>query len=195
MRCKELVKIGEEGEPDPGRVERIMANFQKILALHRQINRLHKKKKEKLRKTEMNLVKRKLKLAQSQFSKVGAKLTLPRITSYRFTKMVKEVDTQYRRMENQIRVEKEKLKKVKGMSKVAEAKRAAIQNRLSKLSGQYAADCKKLIRNYFISRQDLMRCIQHIHEGERELGMLLQGRAAEAKDRGESRGDGLVLGY
>ena len=168
MRCKELVKIGEEGEPDPGRVERIMANFQKILALHRQINRLHKKKKEKLRKTEMNLVKRKLKLAQSQFSKVGAKLTLPRITSYRFTKMVKEVDTQYRRMENQIRVEKEKLKKVKGMSKVAEAKRAAIQNRLSKLSGQYAADCKKLIRNYFISRQDLMRCIQHINEGERE---------------------------
>ena len=168
QRCKELVKIGEEGEPDPGRVERVMANFQKILALHRQINRLHKKKKEKLRKTEMSLVKRKLKLAQSQFSKVGAKLTLPRVTSYRFAKMVKEVDTQYRRMENQIRVEKEKLKKVKGMSKAAEAKRSAIQNRLSKLQGQYAADCKKLIRNYFISRQDLMRCIQHIHEGERE---------------------------
>ena len=173
IRCKELIKAGEDGEPDDGRVGRIMANYQKILALHRQINRLQKKKKEKLRKTDLKLLKRRLKLAQSQFSKIAAKLTLPRFTSYRFTKMVKEVDSQYRKMENQIRLEKEKLKKLKGVSKAAEAKRQTISNRLGKLCGQYAADCKKLIRAYGINRQDLVRCIQHIHEGERE--------AAEAK--------------
>jgi RNA polymerase primary sigma factor len=172
-RCKELVKAVEEGELDTERVGRIMGNYQKLLALHRQINRLQKKKKEKLRKTELKLLKRKLKLAQSQFSKIAAKLTLPRITSYRFAKSVKEIDSQYRKMENQVRAEKEKLKKFKGTSRASEAKRQAGQNRLSKLQGQYAADCKKLIKAHGINRQDLSRCIVHIHEGERE--------AAEAK--------------
>ena len=179
-RCKELVKAGDDGEgeapavAEENRPERMLAVYAKVIELNDQIRRLHKTKTKKpLKKKELEALNRRLKLLQSQISKLVPRLQLPRFTGNRFTRQVKEVDGHFRKMEQQIRQEKEKIKKIKGTSKTQETRRQTLQSRVDKLGGAYSAECRRLSMTYGLSREELTRSIQHIGEGERE--------AAEAK--------------
>jgi RNA polymerase primary sigma factor len=179
-RCKELVKAGDDGEgqvqdaPEEAKPERALTVFAKVIELNDQIRRLQRTKAKKpLKKKEMEALNRKLKLLQSQISKLVPRLTLPRFTGNRFIRQVKEVDGHFRKMESQIRQEKEKVKKIKGTSKAQESRRQTLQSRVDKLAGAYAAECRRLSQTFGLSREELTRSIQHIGEGERE--------AAEAK--------------
>jgi len=177
-RCKELVKAGEDSDEQAGveenRPERMLAVYAKVVELNDQIRRLHKTKTKKpLKKKELENLNRKLKLLQSQISKLVPRLQLPRFTGNRFTRQVKEVDAHFRKMEQQIRGEKEKIKKIKGTSRSQAVRRQTLQARVDKLGGAYSAECRRLSMTFGLSREELTRSIQHIGEGERE--------AAEAK--------------
>lgn len=174
---KELIKNTEDGEQEQISVKnkKIVNWYEKIITLNQKIKRLKVlKQRAKKKRHSVRNYNRKLKLAQSQISKIAARLTLPKQTTNRFLRILREVESGFVSLENNIQQEKNKLKKLNSKSYAVQAKRDVIQQKIKKYQNQLKELQREIQKKYNISYAKLANDMKQIRLGEKEANKAKQ---------------------
>lgn len=175
--AKELIKINEELDEDKikQKAKKIVGWYEKILQLNETITKLKAEKEEaKKKKKSIKDYNRRIKLAQSQISKIAARLTFPRQTTNRFIRILKDMETCFCNLQNNIAIEKKKLKKLTSKSYISQLKQMVIQKKIAKLNEQLEESKKELMEKHKISYCKLMNDLRQIRLGDKEASRAKQ---------------------
>jgi RNA polymerase primary sigma factor len=175
--AKELIKINEELDEDKikQKAKKIVGWYEKILQLNETITKLKAEKEEaKKKKKSIKDYNRRIKLAQSQISKIAARLTFPRQTTNRFIRILKDMETCFCNLQNNIAIEKKKLKKLTSKSYISQLKQMVIQKKITKLNEQLEESKKELMEKHKISYCKLMNDLRQIRLGDKEASRAKQ---------------------
>lgn len=174
---KELIKIIEDLDEDKIKIKskKIIGWFEKILQLNKTIKNL-KIEKEIARKKRKSIkdINRRIKLAQSQISKITARLTFPRQTTNKFVKILKELESNFLNLKSGLLSEKKKLKKITSKSQIALLKQQVIQQKIDKIYEQIEDYKKELKQKYNLSINKLFNDLRQIRLGEKEANKAKQ---------------------
>ncbi len=174
---KELIKINEEMDENKikQKAKKIIGWYEKIIHLNETINNL-KAQKEEARKKRKSYkdYNRRIKLAQSQISKIAARLTLPRQTTNRFVRILKDIEGNFSNLQHCIALEKKKLKILTSKSCISQLKQMVIQQKIAKLNNQLEENKKELMEKHNISYNKLQNDLNQIKLGDREASRAKQ---------------------
>ncbi len=174
---KELIKISEDEDEEKAKLrnKKIICWFEKIISLNKRIKKL-KKEKEEAKKSKKSIkdYNRRIKLAQSQISKIAARLSFPKQTTNKFLRILKEMDTSVKNIENSIIQEKKKLKKLSSKSHISLLKNEVIQQKIKKLKQELEENLKEIEEKYGITYQKLQNDLNQIRIGEKEANKAKQ---------------------
>lgn len=171
---KELIKNYDENESKKESLKnkKIICWYQKIIDLNKKIIQLRKEKEiAKSQNKSIKDINRQLKLAQSQISKISSRLCLPRHTTNRFIKMLKDIEGKFKDLEENIKNEKKRLKTLR---KKELAKSEVLENKIRKMQAQLDELKNHLEQNYGITYKKLQNCLKQIREGENIAGKAKQ---------------------
>lgn len=175
--AKELIRNTEEIEEEKMNIKnkKIVNWYEKIIQLNQTIKRIKVlKQRAKKKRRSVRDYNRRLKLAQSQISKIAARLTLPRQTTNRFLRILKEIEGNFASLENTISQEKNKIKKLNSKSHAARAKKSIIQQKIKKYEKELKELKKELQKKYNISYNKLANDMRQIRLGEKEANTAKQ---------------------
>ncbi|MEJ5166316.1 MAG: RNA polymerase sigma factor RpoD [Thermoanaerobaculia bacterium] len=175
--AKELIRNTEDLEEEKVNIrnKKIVNWYEKILQLNQTIKRLKVlKQRAKKKRRSVRDYNRRLKLAQSQISKIASRLTLPRQTTNRFLRILKEIEGNFISLENSLAQEKNKIKKLNSKSYAARAKKDLIQQKIKKYEKELKELKKELYKKYNISYNKLVNDMRQIRLGEKEANAAKQ---------------------
>ncbi len=174
---KELIRISENEDEEKAKVrnKKIICWFEKIVSLNKRIKKLKREKLEaKKSKKPIKDYNRRIKLAQSQISKIAARLSFPKQTTNKFLRILKEMDANVKNIENCISQEKKKLKKLISKYQISLLKSEVIQQKIKKLKQELEENFKEIEEKYGITYQKLQNDLNQIRIGEKEANKAKQ---------------------
>lgn len=174
---KELIKITEDLDEDKIKIKskKIVGWFEKILQLSETIKNLKIEKEiAKKKRKSIKDINRRIKLAQSQISKITARLTLPKQTTNKFVRMLRELECDFLNLKSSLLSEKKKLKKITSKSQIALLKQQVIQQKIDKIYEQIEDYKKELKQKYNFSINKLFNDLRQIKLGEQEANKAKQ---------------------
>lgn len=174
---KELIKITEDLDEDKIKIrsKKIVGWFEKILQLNETIKNLKiEKEKAKKKRRAIKDINRRIKLAQSQISKITARLIFPRQSTNKFVRVLKELECNYLNLQSSLLSEKKKLKKITSKSQIALLKQQVIQQKIDKIYEQIEDYKNELMKKYNLSINRLFNDLRQIRIGEKEANKAKQ---------------------